>query len=170
MDYPFRTKEEIEGACFFPVQLATKYKARYFLKLWEHLCGGRKLSNKQMKVLHKAGFVDKIKFSNEEIAEFLQKKISQKLIEKEIADFLLCQWCKCETYVLHKHHYPITKKQGGNETVNICANCHYEFHCLTAKHKYVANKEIKSAFVEAEKYKKDLLEKFISQEASHVSH
>ena len=39
-----------------------------------------------------------------------------------------CVWCKINTSVLHKHHYPTPKKSGGIETVNICPNCHHEFH------------------------------------------
>lgn len=41
-----------------------------------------------------------------------------------------CEWCKKETYILHKHHYPIPQKKGGREIVNICPNCHYTFHTL----------------------------------------
>jgi hypothetical protein len=41
---------------------------------------------------------------------------------------LVCEWCKVSTTVLHKHHYPISKKFGGDEVVRICPNCHNEFH------------------------------------------
>lgn len=41
-----------------------------------------------------------------------------------------CEWCKINTYVLHEHHYPIKKKDGGTEIVKICPNCHHEFHYL----------------------------------------
>lgn len=39
-----------------------------------------------------------------------------------------CEWCKVRTAVLHKHHHPIAKSSGGEETVSICPNCHHEFH------------------------------------------
>ena len=39
-----------------------------------------------------------------------------------------CEWCGCKTTILHKHHYPIPKRLGGKEVVNICPTCHYEFH------------------------------------------
>jgi len=42
----------------------------------------------------------------------------------------VCEWCGGKSLVLHEHHYPIQKKDGGTETVNICPNCHYEFHHL----------------------------------------
>lgn len=41
-----------------------------------------------------------------------------------------CEWCECLTTAIQEHHYPISKKDGGTETVKICPNCHYEFHCL----------------------------------------
>ncbi|MBY9013617.1 MAG: hypothetical protein KGD70_14680 [Candidatus Lokiarchaeota archaeon] len=44
-----------------------------------------------------------------------------------------CDWCSCKTTTLHKHHYPIQKKDGGIQLVNICPNCHYEFHHLKSK-------------------------------------
>ena len=40
----------------------------------------------------------------------------------------ICEWCKCKTSVLHRHHYPVPKRLGGMEVVNICSNCHAEFH------------------------------------------
>ena len=40
----------------------------------------------------------------------------------------VCEWCNCKTVVLHKHHYPIPKSEGGTKTVSICPNCHHEFH------------------------------------------
>ena len=41
-----------------------------------------------------------------------------------------CAWCGCKTTLLHKHHYPIPKRMGGKETVDICSNCHNEFHVM----------------------------------------
>lgn len=44
-----------------------------------------------------------------------------------------CEWCGKESYILHKHHYPISEKNGGTEIVNICPNCHYTFHKLESE-------------------------------------
>ncbi len=44
-----------------------------------------------------------------------------------------CEWCGCKTSVLNKHHYPVPKRDGGTETVNICSNCHNEFHLREGK-------------------------------------
>lgn len=43
-----------------------------------------------------------------------------------------CEWCGCRTVSTAAHHYPISKADGGTETVNICPNCHSEFHYATA--------------------------------------
>jgi len=42
-----------------------------------------------------------------------------------------CSWCKMKTTMLHEHHFPIPKKDGGTELVSICPNCHCEFHGMT---------------------------------------
>ncbi len=41
-----------------------------------------------------------------------------------------CSWCRGCTLVLHNHHYPITRRDGGTTTVAICPNCHAEYHFL----------------------------------------
>jgi hypothetical protein len=41
-----------------------------------------------------------------------------------------CDWCQGNTIVLHQHHFPILKANGGIQTVNICPNCHSEYHNL----------------------------------------
>ena len=46
-----------------------------------------------------------------------------------IGDFI-CEWCGIHTFVLHSHHYPIQKKDNGTKTVNICPNCHQEYHSM----------------------------------------
>lgn len=63
-------------------------------------------------------------------------KLSQKLSPEDAKEFaiakahsgLICEWCGRQSYVLHEHHYPIPKCDGGTETVSICPNCHYTYH------------------------------------------
>ena len=43
---------------------------------------------------------------------------------------LKCEWCGKESYILHKHHYPISKKKCGTNVVNVCPNCHCTYHIL----------------------------------------
>lgn len=44
----------------------------------------------------------------------------------------VCDWCGQSCYILHKHHYPISRKKGGKDVVNIniCPNCHSTFHSI----------------------------------------
>lgn len=44
-----------------------------------------------------------------------------------------CEWCGQECYILNKHHFPISAKDGGTETVDICPNCHYTFHNIIGR-------------------------------------
>ena len=44
-----------------------------------------------------------------------------------------CEWCGKKTTVIHRHHYPIPKKNGGTDIVEICSDCHAEFHSLESK-------------------------------------
>ena len=46
--------------------------------------------------------------------------------------------------LLHEHHYPITKNNGGTQTVGICATCHYEFHYMK---KYITTSETICCFI-----------------------
>lgn len=48
-----------------------------------------------------------------------------------------CEWCGKTTSAIHKHHHPIPKRLGGQRTVNICPNCHCEFH----KREYESTKQ-----------------------------
>ncbi|GEM_PF-3826766 len=54
-----------------------------------------------------------------------------------LADFMLenpgqcrCEWCGRLVHCLTKHHFPISKNNGGRKTVNICGACHNDFHYL----------------------------------------
>lgn len=41
-----------------------------------------------------------------------------------------CFFCGYSKSYLDKHHYPIRAKDGGKDTIDICSNCHREFHEL----------------------------------------
>lgn len=82
--------------------------------------------------LQKLGYLKTIKISKEEIVSSLKNKKNSNGVGE-----LECEWCKSKTLVLHRHHYPIPKSKGGTETVNICPNCHQEFHYLENRIKVV---------------------------------
>ena len=92
-------------------------------------------------------------FSLKEIIQFSQEKkytvkkalndltASQYICKIKITDQLMfeklnvknsdngCLFCGYDSSPLDKHHFPIRAKEGGSETIEICANCHREFHC-----------------------------------------
>jgi hypothetical protein len=41
-----------------------------------------------------------------------------------------CQWCGGKCLILHSHHHPIKRSEGGVITVDICPNCHSNFHAV----------------------------------------
>lgn len=65
---------------------------------------------------------------NDPIDPISYKEIKDEIMNNKGNGEKTCEWCGCKTTVLHKHHYPIPKRQGGKEIVNICSNCHHEFH------------------------------------------
>lgn len=53
-----------------------------------------------------------------------------------------CEWCGNECFLLHAHHYPIPKKDGGTNVVHICPNCHCTFHSLQSFGMIDTNKRV----------------------------
>jgi len=39
-----------------------------------------------------------------------------------------CAWCLRQSPVMHSHHWPIARRDGGAETVEICPTCHATAH------------------------------------------
>ena len=56
------------------------------------------------------------------------EEIKEQILNQKGDGEKICAWCGCKTTLLHKHHYPVPKRMGGTETVEICSNCHAEFH------------------------------------------
>jgi hypothetical protein len=78
--------------------------------------------------LNKIGFLVGTKMQDSEIVLLLKGEKPQLLAKAD----LFCEWCKGQTTLIHKHHYPTKKSDGGVDTVSICASCHAEFHGLQA--------------------------------------
>lgn len=97
------------------------------LKIIKELSYNRGLNNALSRLI-KVGLITKHQLTPEEKMEIL-------LLKRDYNNYGIgsneCEWCGCKTMVLHQHHYPIPKKNKGTETVNICPNCHYEYHSLT---------------------------------------
>ena len=77
--------------------------------------------------LGKLGLIPKNILSPEQIAEILQSKRTE-----EIGQYV-CEWCGSKTLLLHRHHFPVSKLNGGKDIVKICGTCHYEYHHLQRK-------------------------------------
>jgi hypothetical protein len=59
-----------------------------------------------------------------------------------------CEWCKIKTFLLEKHHFPIRKKDGGDDIINICPNCHRSFHYLTDYKNFIIKVKDKNFFTQ----------------------
>ncbi len=76
--------------------------------------------------LVKQGFIKRLQRTPFEVKIILQSKnLSGKGIGNRI-----CSWCLVNTYIIEEHHFPISKVYGGTATINICPNCHKEYHML----------------------------------------
>jgi hypothetical protein len=86
--------------------------------------------------LEKKGYV-KISHDDEIVQKLKDKNLKGYGIGNEI-----CSWCQINTSVLHGHHYPIPKSKGGTEIIDICPNCHHEFHYHEKRIELILDKEI----------------------------
>lgn len=93
---------------------------------------------KSLKQLVSDGWLDSCLLSGEDIKKTLCSKQPQALS----IGVLNCEWCGCETVALQCHHYPIPRSKGGTEEVEICANCHFEFHQLLSVPRYTASDKL----------------------------
>ena len=120
---------------YFPVELAEKHGMQCggaFQVLLEWFFLQKYPDKRKRKRLVDKGLAEYRIPSSYEIKALLSSKVPQKINGGEYA-ISTCEWCEGQTYLLHKHHFPISKNDGGEETVNICANCHYEYHHLESK-------------------------------------
>lgn len=116
---PAFSREKAESISFSDRSNRVKYACEEFCKIAE------KTGKKYLSKLVREGFLNLHELTPQEAKTLVLQKQGQ-------TDFNLfdnnCEWCKCNTAVLHDHHYPTPKSKGGVEVVSICPNCHYEFH------------------------------------------
>ena len=75
-------------------------------------------------ILKKAGILVKKDYTQEEVVKMIKERNFNNCIPKK------CEWCDKKVLVIHEHHYPIEKINGGKEIVKICPTCHMEYHLL----------------------------------------
>jgi len=92
----------------------------------------RSTINLKLKKLLKDNVVRITRMSKENVVDVLKNKKFEGI---GIGRFK-CEWCSIKTVILEEHHYPKTKEEGGTEIVNICPNCHREYHFLTSQEVY----------------------------------
>jgi hypothetical protein len=88
------------------------------------------LSYRIWRILEKFEYAERLFHNPEDISRLLKKKEPKKVITHNVINEKKCNWCLGGTYILHDHHYPISKENGGLDTVSICASCHAEYHYL----------------------------------------
>lgn len=106
----------------------------FFESIEQRYSISRRCADRALFWLEGLGLIEKLSPVTAEEAKviILTKKPQQFFIEGQKK----CQWCKCNTAIAHKHHYPVPKSKGGKETVTICPNCHTEFHYLVNTQKF----------------------------------
>ena len=113
----------------FGIDFTTSEK--FYLAIYES-CNDIKITELLMKDM--ISYTQILKIRN----HLIKLNVIHKLNVEEAKEFCIknshkgikCEWCGKESYILHKHHYPIPACENGKEIVNICPNCHYTFHTL----------------------------------------
>lgn len=125
-----------EGNIFIPLDLLRNNELNYEEKMYLSIyyCLDKNIDdtdrvarlkyNKLVKIKKR---LYKLKYLN--IKRMTPNEIKEKTIRLSHKG-LKCEWCKKESYILHKHHYPLSAREGGKEVVNICPNCHYTYHSI----------------------------------------
>lgn len=140
-----------ETTIAIPKKLIGKFDIKLLYKLGCSIGKIEKINRNDWIKLEKAGLAKKIRFNQDEIKKILSNKSKSIVSEIDNTPIHICEWCESQTYILHSHHFPIPKKDNGKETVDICANCHAEFHWLVDRYHYKPVDYIEEIFLESYK-------------------
>lgn len=88
--------------------------------------------SRSIKRLLELGLIETYEIQPSEVMQMLCQKLPQEMKQGKYT----CEWCKCSTIALQEHHYPLPRRLNGTQIVNICANCHFEFHQLADTEHY----------------------------------
>lgn len=137
-----------ETTIAIPRKLIGKFDIKLIYKLSCSIGKIKKIDRNDWVKLEKIGLAKKVRFNQQEIKEILSNKSKCLVTEIENTPIHICEWCESQTYILHSHHFPIAKKDGGKNTVEICANCHSEFHWLVDRYHYKPDEEYEKIFLD----------------------
>lgn len=146
-----------QDSVFYPIALAKKFGVSYIAKLAAFYFGYDSCNKRDWRSFLEKGLVEEYFLNEDEVINLLKSKIPQNLSGFDY----LCEWCKCTTCILHKHHYPLRKSKGGQTTIKICASCHYEFHHLVHTKRYRPIKEIEESLKSSLEEKNRILNSFM---------
>ena len=108
---------------------------KYYLSIYNQYHENSKITDAIMMKAVSKPTVSRTKQSLKKMGYIKSNNISPKEAKKMVLDNknkgFICEWCGTKTYAIQKHHYPISQKDGGEQTVNICPNCHFEYHLIT---------------------------------------
>lgn len=119
-------RHELTSNITIPVELIIRVGMRDAFTLAGLYFGVLEIGTNQIRRLCDKGLLVRIRHTRQQIAHIIQAKdfsghgIGQRR----------CEWCSIKTTALHRHHYPLRQSEGGIDIVNICPNCHQEFHSL----------------------------------------
>ncbi len=105
-----------------------EHNFQLMFKICNHYYFRQNISTRDWKKLINMGLARKICFNPDEIKHFVSHKSPHQILG--MPTYCECGWCKCKTYRLHSHHFPVSNKDKGVKTVEICAQCHDEYHFL----------------------------------------
>jgi hypothetical protein len=112
---------------------------RVYLALKRH-SGGQNIFGISAAKIKKSGLDDirSVKSGLKELSDYGYTIKHFFLSDDEAYEFLKkgnfnngCLFCGYDNSFLDGHHYPVRRKDGGDRVIDICANCHREFHTLT---------------------------------------
>jgi hypothetical protein len=96
--------------------------------------GAPGISNTQIRRVFKRGYITRLKLEPSHAHELCVASQRGNLFGSDFdSGFIgfICEWCECKTLSIQEHHFPISAKDGGKNTVFICAACHADYHTMT---------------------------------------
>ena len=102
--------------------------------LKNYLNGNYTQQDKQ--ILKRSGVLKIKKYNQSEVVRMIKDRDFKNCVPKK------CEWCGRRVLIIHQHHFPIPKAQGGKDVVHICPTCHFEYHLLISGNYELTNNQV----------------------------